>query len=267
MALKRCFPKGSFVRGVSTHVGVILAITMVITLFVYGGFCALTLMAIFSIMVILSSGVSLGAVFGDVGPLTIVVVVASILGLFCKRNRPLIALFNELGVARTNVYATVFVSIEVVLLIIINSLLACAAAPASLASTVRELFSPLGIFGLSIRSITVAVAVTLHFVPALVRRVSGVATTRGSHKTSLRANGLIRETGTLIPVLVPLFVSSFEHTGRLTCTVSYHYCGNNRNHAGVGRIGVTNESCTSLVSMVIVFTLMVCVGALSTTIV
>ncbi len=148
--------------------------------------------------------------------------------------------------AINNLRHTNFVTLEVILLVVVDSVLACAAAPGSLASTVRGLLSPLQFVNLggTIRALTVVVAVTLEFVPALIRRTRGVVGTRGTENTSLRDKGLGRGVGTLVPVLVPLLFSTMEHTTRLTSTVRYEYCGSNRNGAHVGRLGLRFESCT-----------------------
>lgn len=144
-----------------------------------------------------------------------------------------------------NVGETVFISMEVVYLVLTDSYLAFAASPARLASTVRELVGPLTGLRFPIRRVTVVVSLTLEFIPALLRRASGVARTRGTQNTSVRSNGVVREMGTFVPVLVPLFISTFEETCRLTATVRYHYCHNKAKEAQVGAVRVTGHSCMS----------------------
>lgn len=123
------------------------------------------------------------------------------------------------------------------LLITNSSLVAFAAAPGKLASKLRGLLRPLGQVRMPMRRVSVVVSVTLHFVPVLLRRASGVVGTRVTEKTSFRSKGVVRETGTVVPVLIPLFISTFQETGSLTVTVRTHYCRNNRKHAGVGPLG------------------------------
>lgn len=105
-----------------------------------------------------------------------------------------------------------------------------------------------------IRTVTVVVSVTLQFVPVLVRRASGVVGTRVTHKTGFRSNGLVRGTGDVIPLLVPLFMSTFHHTSSLTVTVRTHYCDNKRKQAGVGPLHCRKAShgtCIVLVTFLI----------------
>lgn len=98
-----------------------------------------------------------------------------------------------------------------------------------------------------VRRVTVVVSVTLHFVPVLVRRASGVVGTRVTHNTSFRAKGVVRGTGGVVPLLIPLFVSTFEETGSLTVTVRTEYCRKKSGEARVGPLHCRSESCVSCI--------------------
>lgn len=139
-----------------------------------------------------------------------------------------------LRVSSAKLVGTTAVVVQLILLVVKASLVALAAAPGRLASNLRGSLNFLGGVRIPIRTVTVVVSVTLHFVPVLVRRASGVVGTRVTEKTSFRRKGVVGETGDVIPLLMPLFMSTFEHTSSLTVTVRTEYCGNKRNEAGVG---------------------------------
>lgn len=93
-------------------------------------------------------------------------------------------------VDRRNLQGNLFVALHLMFLVNFSSLLACAADPVILASKVRTLLGPFHHFNIPTRRLTVVVAVTLHFVPALLRRASQVVGTRSSHNTSFADKGL-----------------------------------------------------------------------------
>lgn len=120
------------------------------------------------------------------------------------------------------------------LVLIFYVILAIAARPVRVARKLRRLLSPLSGIKIPARRVTVVLNITVRFVPILKRRTRAVQVTRATQKTQFRDGGLARHTTDFLPLIVPIFLTTFHQTSRLTYTVRTENCHKPKQQAGGG---------------------------------
>lgn len=80
--MKRCCPTSSILRGVSPETGLINALIFVVSIFMFRAFPKCTITAVFLTTVVVLSGIPIGFVFGKLGTVIVLLVVAIMFGVF-----------------------------------------------------------------------------------------------------------------------------------------------------------------------------------------
>ena len=107
-------------------------------------------------------------------------------------------------------------SVRVILLIIGTSmLLTYTTSPIALTDGIERLLSPLKKIKLPVHSFAMMMSIALRFIPTLVEETEKIMNAQKSRGADFQSGGLIKRAKALIPILVPLFVSSFKRADEL----------------------------------------------------
>ena len=87
--------------------------------------------------------------------------------------------------------------------------------PTDLTDAIERLFSPLKIFKLDIHTVAMTMTIALRFIPTLIEEIDKIMAAQKSRGADMETGGLIHRAKALIPVLIPLFISSFRRANEL----------------------------------------------------
>ena len=111
-------------------------------------------------------------------------------------------------------------SLRVVLLIIGTSmLLTYTTSPISLTDGLESLLKPLKLIKVPVHLFAMMMTIALRFIPTLVEETEKIMNAQKSRGADFSSGGLIKRAKALIPLLVPLFVSSFKRADELACAM------------------------------------------------
>lgn len=107
-------------------------------------------------------------------------------------------------------YTAVFMSIRLILLIIGSSLLTLATTPISLTDGIERLLTPLSKIGVPTHEIAMMMSIALRFIPTLLDETDKIMKAQQARGADFESGNIMRRAKSLIPILVPLFVSAFR---------------------------------------------------------
>lgn len=125
-----------------------------------------------------------------------------------------------LTVSEKGIYTAVFMAIRIILLIVASSLLTYTTVPTMLTDAIERLLSPLKIFHISVHSLAMMMTLALRFIPTLIEEIERITNAQKARGADFENGSLIDRVKSLIPVLVPLFVSSFKRAYDLAFAMS-----------------------------------------------
>ena len=120
----------------------------------------------------------------------------------------------DLFITSEGVQNGLFFSLRLALVIITASLLTLTTAPMELTTGLEKLFNPLRCIGFPAHELAMMITISMRFVPVLVEeaeRLYKAQLARGANFSG----GPIQRAKNLIPLLVPLFISTFARADRL----------------------------------------------------
>ena len=105
---------------------------------------------------------------------------------------------------------------RVILLIIGTSvLLTYTTSPISLTDGIESLLSPLKKIGVPVHVFAMMMTIALRFIPTLIEETEKIMNAQKSRGADFSSGSLIKRAKALIPLLIPLFVSSFKRADEL----------------------------------------------------
>ena len=118
-----------------------------------------------------------------------------------------------------------FMLIRVLTLIIGMSLLTYTTSPIMLTDAIERLLSPLKKIHVPVHELSMMMTIALRFIPTLVEETDKIMSAQKARGAEMDTGGLIKKAKSLIPVLIPLFVSAFKRANELATAMEcrcYH---------------------------------------------
>jgi len=179
------------------------------------GFVPLLLFCLFLGVVIGLSRLPAGLVLRNLRPFLWLFLFTFALHALLTPGRELWSLpFADRAITREGLWLGAFFSLRLSAVIVTASLMTLTTAPLELTGGLERLFSPLRRFGFPAHELAMMVTISLRFIPVLVdeaERLRKAQLARGADFSG----GPIRRARSLIPLLVPLFISAFARADRL----------------------------------------------------
>jgi len=217
ITLGQFFPGSSIIHKLDPRTKILLSILFIVTVFLANSpvsFLAITLLTV--IMVILSR-IGLGLIMKGLKPIILILIFTSLLNVFMTvgEGTPLLEL-GFLRIYKEGIIRAVFMSLRVIILIIGTSvLLTYTTSPITLTDGIENLLTPLKRVGVPVHSFAMMMSIALRFIPTLVEETEKIMNAQKSRGADFSSGGIIKRAKSLIPLLVPLFVSAFKRADEL----------------------------------------------------
>ena len=119
-----------------------------------------------------------------------------------------------------NIYAegvryAVLMAVRVMALIAGTSLLTYTTSPIVLTDAIEQLLKPLGKLHFPVHELAMMMTIALRFIPTLIEETDKIMSAQKARGADMESGGLMQRIKALIPILIPLFVSSFRRAYEL----------------------------------------------------
>ena len=207
-------PGNSLLHRMDPRVKIVLLCAIIATIFCTFNFYALGLVSAFIIVAILLSGVPLRMYLKSLKVIIIIVVITSLLNIFYSSGTPVFE-FWIFKITLDGIYRAIYVTVRIIALILISSSLTFTTSPTDLTDAIERLMSPLKIFHVKVHEIAMMMTIALRFIPTLLDETDKIMSAQKARGADMESGNLIQKVKSLIPVLIPLFVSAFRRAYEL----------------------------------------------------
>jgi energy-coupling factor transport system permease protein len=97
--------------------------------------------------------------------------------------------------------------------------------PIELTDSIEDLLSPLKLIKLPVHEFAMMMTIALRFIPTLVEETEKIMTAQKARGVDFTSGSIVKRARALIPILIPLFVSSFNRASDLATAMEcrcYH---------------------------------------------
>ena len=104
----------------------------------------------------------------------------------------------------------IFIAVRIVVLIFASSVLTFTTSPTQLTDALERLMKPLKLIRVPVHEVAMMMTIALRFIPTLLEETDKIMNAQKARGADMESGGILQRVRSLVPVLVPLFVSSFR---------------------------------------------------------
>lgn len=230
ISIGQFYPGKSLLHKMDPRIKIVLTFAFVLVIFFCKNFWALGLMAGFLLIGMLISGVPMKMLIKSLRAILVIICITSILNLFYITDGKLLFPGTFLKITDKGLYTAIFMTVRIACLIIGSSLMTFTTTPTMLTDAIERLLSPLKIFKIQVHTLAMMMTLALRFIPTLIEEIDKIMNAQKARGADLESGNLIQRAKALVPILVPLFVSSFRRAYELAFAMECrcYTGGNNR---------------------------------------
>ncbi len=180
---------------------------------------------VYLVLELVLSGISLRYILNSLKPIRFLLVLMFLLNLFFTKGE---TVWLDLGFWQLTgeaVLQSFFLSIRIVLLVAGASMLTLTTSPIALTDGLEKLLTPLKIFHFPAHELAMMMTIALRFVPTLMDESEKIRNAQMSRGADFESGNVFKRVKSMIPILIPLFVSSFRKADDLAIAMEsrcYH---------------------------------------------
>ena len=253
-------PGNSFVHKLDPRVKILISLIYIVDLFIVNSFKGYIFIVLFTIISILISKIQFSYIYKGLKPIFILVIITAVLNIFMTTgvNPPLFK-WKFLVVYKEGLVMAGFMAVRLVFLIIGTSLLTLTTSPIELTDAIEKLLSPMKKIGVPAHELAMMMTIALRFIPTLMDETDKIMKAQMARGADFQSGNIIQRAKNLIPILVPLFISSFRRADELAMAMEARCYTGGEGRTRMKQLKLTNRD---FVASVCTFAL-VCVSILS----
>jgi len=171
------------------------------------------------------AGLSVKQLLKSVRPLRILLILTFMLNLFFSAGTTLWIQWGFVRVTREGFLTALHFSMRLVFLVAGTSVLTLTTSPVSLSDGIEMLLKPLKAIRFPAHELAMMMTIALRFIPTLIEETDKIMKAQIARGADFESGNLLRRAKSMVPLLVPLFVSAFRHAGDLAMAMEarcYH---------------------------------------------
>lgn len=208
-------PGDSFVHKLDPRVKIILSLFFIVDLFIISNFTGYLFAAAFILITIIVAKLSPKYIYKGLKPVFILLIITSLLNILMLRNGQLIYELGFIKIYDEGLRTAGFMALRLVFLIAGTSILTLTTSPIELTDGIERLLNPLKKIGVPAHELAMMMTIALRFIPTLMDETDKIMKAQMARGADFDSGNIITKAKSLIPLLVPLFISSFRRADEL----------------------------------------------------
>ena len=208
------FPGKSPIHRMDPRVKILLSLAYIILLFVAGNLWSLLLGAFFVLCCYWISRIPLKMILRSLKPIVPIVLFTAVLNMFFVQGEVLWSWWF-FQITREGVNMAVLMASRIICLIAGTTLLTYTTSPIALTDGIERLLSPLKRLKMPVHELAMMMTIALRFIPTLIEETDKIMSAQKARGADMESGGLVQRAKALVPILIPLFVSSFRRADEL----------------------------------------------------
>ena len=209
------FPGNSLLHKMDPRAKLILTFAYIVAVFVPRNWAGLSLAVAFLVMSVWLSHLPLKLIFKSLKPILPLIVFTSIINIFYVRDGLVLVDWWIIHITLQGVVTAVFIAVRILCLIAGSSLLTYTTSPTALTDALERLMKPLKFLHVNVHELAMMMTIALRFIPTLIEETDKIMSAQKARGADMERGGLMQRIKALIPILIPLFVSSFRRAYEL----------------------------------------------------
>lgn len=222
------FPGNSLIHRLDPRFKIVITLVYILMLFTGSSVVCLAVGALYTIMAVLLSKISVKMFVKSIRPLMPFLLLTAVLNVLFISGGEVYFKWHFIKITSDGVSMSVFMIIRIVLLIMGSSLLTYTTSPITLTDAIERLLSPLKKIKLPVHELAMMMSIALRFIPTLIEETDKIMSAQKARGAEIDTGSLVVRAKNMVAILVPLFISAFRRADELATAMECRcYSGGN----------------------------------------
>lgn len=214
ITLGQYYPVESFIHKMDAQIKILITLLFMVAVFLVKGFIGFSVLLLFLLLVIKVSKIPFKFIIKGVKPILVFVIFTVILNMFMTGGTKAFT-FIIWDVTYEGIFASMFMALRIVFLVIGSSFLTYTTSPIMLTDGIEKLLKPFVKIGVPAYELAMMMSIALRFIPTLIEETDKIIKAQKARGSDFETGSLIKRGKAIIPILVPLFISAFRRADEL----------------------------------------------------
>ncbi len=236
---------------------------LIIVIFIGTNIINALIVVLFTVILYLISGIPFRIALKNLKPIWPIIVLTAVLNvLFVSGGETLFVLFGKSITTKGLIYGAIL-ALRLISLILISSLLTYTTTPVKLTDAIERLLSPLKKINVPVSDFALMMSIALRFIPTLIEETDKIMSAQKSRGASLDSGKLPERIKALVPVLIPLFVSSFRRADELALAMECRCYNGGKGKTRMHPVRITALDIICFGCIILFCALIICISSFS----
>lgn len=208
------YPADSVLHRLDPRVKLVGTFAFLVSLFVGKGLAAYAIATVFLAAVIKLSKVPFKMIMKGLKAIIIILLITVSFNLFLTDGEIIFQL-GFLKITKEGVSVAFFMALRLIYLVVGASLMTLATTPNDLTDGLESVLSPLKKIKVPVHEISMMMSIALRFIPILMEETDRIMKAQKARGADFETGNLIQKAKSMVPLLVPLFISAFRRANDL----------------------------------------------------
>ena len=214
ITLGQYYQTDSVLHRLDCRVKLVGTLAFIISLFVVNNVWGYLLAAMFLALCIRLSNVPFKFMVKGMKSIVFLMLFAVVFNLFLTPGTPAVTIW-KLKITWEGIEMASKMAVRLVMLIIGSSLMTLTTTPNHLTDGLESLLNPLKKLKVPVHEVSMMMSIALRFIPILLEETDKIMKAQMARCADFESGGLIKKAKSLVPLLVPLFISAFRRANDL----------------------------------------------------
>ncbi len=217
IAFGQYIPQSSFVHKMDARVKLLAVIAYIVAVFLVTSFHFLGFLAclLFVIITTIFSKVSFIRVLKSIKAILFFIILSAILQIFFNQSGNPVLEWKFIYITDIGLLNAGFITARITLIVLGASLLTFTTSPVELADAIESLMYPLKWIKFPVHEFALIMSIALRFIPTLLDETERIIKAQKARGADFESGNVFKKAKALIPVLIPLLISSFRRADEL----------------------------------------------------
>ena len=205
------YPAESLMHRLDPRIKIIMTILYIVCTFLCKSVVAFGVLLLSVFFLILLSRIPIRVILRSVRPLLIIIAFTFVINIFWSTGEAPLVEFWGIRIYAEGIWNAVFMFLRIFALVTGTGIfLTYTTTPMDLTDALESLLSPLKVFHVPVHVFAMMMSITLRFIPTLTEETEKIMNAQRARGADFTNGSLMQRAKSLIPILIPLFVSAIN---------------------------------------------------------
>lgn len=209
------YPGRSFVHLLDPRIKIAISFIFIILIFFVKSFLGYAFVFLFLAAIVFVSEIPPKYVIKGLRPLIFIIMLTFVLNIFFTQGETIIWQYRFLVLSKEGLIQGAMMALRLIMLVTGTSLLTLTTSPIALTDGIESLLSPLKIIKFPAHELAMMMTIALRFIPTLLEETDKIMKAQMARGADFESGNIIERAKSLVPLLVPLFISAFRRADEL----------------------------------------------------